>query len=181
MNNIKNIVMGFAIFILTLSVGIYGISTLYGKGPEYNTYCPSVNTFQQCTDANGKWINYSNIENNPKIANGENGYCEYDYMLCQKKYDDANRIYERTVFFIALPLGIIIIAAGALIFGLASVGGGLMFGGVGIILYGVGSFWQYADDWLKFVLSLVGLIIVISLAYYANNKWNSQDNNKKKK
>tara|TARA_Y100000296_G_scaffold87409_1_gene133207 strand:+ start:2800 stop:2970 length:171 start_codon:yes stop_codon:yes gene_type:complete len=48
-----------------------------------------------------------------------------------------------------------------------------MGGGVGIILYGVGAFWRFADDWLKFILSLVGLIAVIVMAYWFNSKnWN---------
>ena len=70
-----------------------------------------------------------------------------------------------------MPLGIIIIAAGALIFGLEAVGAGLMGGGVGVILWGVGGFWQFAQNWLKFVLSLLGLIILIWLAYYFNKKF----------
>jgi len=69
-----------------------------------------------------------------------------------------------------LPLGIIIIAIGALVFGLEFVGAGLMFGGVGIIVYGVGGFWRFAQDWLKFSLSAVGLVILIYLAYLMTKK-----------
>ena len=31
--NIKNLIIGIAIFILTISVGVYGISAIYGKSP----------------------------------------------------------------------------------------------------------------------------------------------------
>jgi membrane protein implicated in regulation of membrane protease activity len=72
------------------------------------------------------------------------------------------------VFFIALPLGIVIIAIGAIVFGLEFVGAGLMFGGVGLIIYGVGGFWRFAQDWLKFTLSAIGLVIVIYLGYRFN-------------
>ena len=183
--NIKNLVLGIAIFILTLSVGIYGISTLYGKGPQYDTYCPSIITEKNCTDFGGVWINNTYIpaagEKAVPVVNS--GYCNYDYNKCSKEYDDAQRIHARKIFFVALPLGIIVIAIGALVFGLVSVGSGIMFGGVGLILYGVGSVWGYADDWLKFVISLIGLIAVIFLAYYANNKWNlfEKKGTKKKK
>jgi len=71
---------------------------------------------------------------------------------------------------ITLPLGIAIIILGTLIFSLESVGAGLMGGGVGLILWGVTGFWEFAEDWLKFLLSLVGLIILIALAYYFNRK-----------
>jgi len=70
----------------------------------------------------------------------------------------------------ALPLDVAIIVIGALMFGLESVGAGLMFGGVGVIVYGVGGFWRFTEDWMKFTMSLVALIIVIWLAYYWNKR-----------
>ena len=69
-----------------------------------------------------------------------------------------------------MPLGILVIVLGAVIFGLEAVGAGLMGGGVGIILYGVGGFWRFADDWLKFSISLLGLIILIWFSYRFNGK-----------
>tara|TARA_Y100000034_G_C6749373_1_gene332976 strand:+ start:263 stop:556 length:294 start_codon:yes stop_codon:yes gene_type:complete len=89
------------------------------------------------------------------------------------EHESAQEKYSKNLFLIALPLGIVIIALGAFVFGLESVGAGLMGGGVGIILYGVGAFWRFADDWLKFILSLIGLVAVIGLAYWFNSKdWN---------
>jgi hypothetical protein len=180
MVNIKNIVIGIAIFILTLSVGIYGIGTLYGDEPQWNDYCPQINTITECIDAGGKWINntYVNPDGSFSIpADGskpipvkEDGYCD-NYEKCNKELEDAQRKYSKKVFLTVLPLGIAIIAAGAIIFGLEAVGSGLMAGGVGIIIFGISRFWRFTEDWLKFVLSLVGLIVVIWLAYYANKKW----------
>ena len=176
MINIKNLVLGIAIFILTMFVGIYGISTLYEKAPEYNNYCPyDLNTAEKCVAEGGQWVNNTQvaIDNRgaPKTVPAEGGYCQYDYSVCQKEFDNAQEKYHRKVFFVAIPLGVVIIALGALVFGLETVGAGLMAGGVGIIIYGVGGYWQYTKDWLKFVISLAGLIAVIWLAYYANKKW----------
>ncbi|MDD1463706.1 hypothetical protein MEO39_27415, partial [Dolichospermum sp. ST_sed2] len=89
-----------------------------------------------------------------------------DYTYCQKQLETAEKPYYKGVFMIAIPLGIIIIALGLLIFHLEAVGLGLMAGGVGIIIYGVGSYWRFTDDVVKFVLSLIGLVAVIVLAYY---------------
>ena len=36
---------------------------------------------------------------------------------------------------------------------------------------GTDGFWRFADDWLKFLLSLVGLVVLIWLAYYFNKKF----------
>ena len=78
--------------------------------------------------------------------------------------------YAKSVFLIAVPIGILIIILGALMFGLDFVGAGLMGGGVGVILYGVGGFWQFAEDWIKFLLSLVGLVILIWFAYWFDKR-----------
>jgi len=170
MVSIKNFAFGFAIFLLTMFVGIYGINTFYGKGPSYEDFCPMyLGNETSCVNAGGTWMGSGTevFEGKPTPVGN---YCNYDYTSCQKRADDASEKYWRIVFFITLPLGILIIAIGALVFGLEFVGAGLMFGGVGIIIYGVGGFWRFAQDWLKFTLSAIGLIIVIYLGYWFNRK-----------
>ena len=49
-----------------------------------------------------------------------------------------------------------------------------MGGGVGVILWGVGNFWEFADNLLKFILSLAGLIVVIYFAYYFNRRFDKK-------
>lgn len=167
--NIKNIIIGIAIFILTISVGIYGILSIYGKAPQYEKYCPQINNQTECEDLGGKWIVYPEDAASPKPIPRESGYCDI-YSVCNPRLEEAQEKYNRNVFLIALPLGIILIIIGALI-GLVNVGGGLMAGGIGIIIYGVIGFWRFADDFIKFIISLVSLLIVIGLAYYINRKW----------
>ena len=66
-----------------------------------------------------------------------------------------------------------IITLGAFFFSLEAVGAGLMGGGIGTLIYGVGGYWRFAGDFLRFSLSLVGLVALISLAYWFNSKdWN---------
>jgi len=43
-------------------------------------------------------------------------------------------------------------------------------GGAGTLVYGAGGYWRYADNWLKFVLSLVGLVALIIFAYWFNKE-----------
>ena len=169
--HIKNIIIAIGIIILTISVGIYGIHTFY-HAPEYSDYCADqeenwyINNSVQCEAVEGKWSNYVG----PKTAGNPIGYCDTAYT-CRTQYEDDREDYSRIVFLIALPLGIIIIAVGALVFGLEAVGAGLMAGGVGIILWGVAGFWSFAEDWIKFILSLVALAALIWLAYYFNKKF----------
>ncbi len=168
--NVKNLIFGIAIFLLTLSVGIYGINTFYGSSPKWEDYCQQITNEQECISSGGIWVNYTNEMIKPVGGPIENGYCD-NYRTCQPKYDEARKDYSRKIFFIALPFGIVTIGIGAIAFGLISVGGGIMAGGVGIIIYGVMRYWEFADDWLKFVLSLLGLVIVIVLSYHVNKKW----------
>jgi hypothetical protein len=178
---IKNFAIGIAIIILTISVVVYGVNTFY-KQPEYNDFCPDVRTTQyidnevDCIANEGMWFE----DGIPRIDNGKNvtGYCDRDYY-CRQDYEDARESYSRNLFLIALPLGIAIIAFGALVFGLEAVGAGLMGGGIGVILWGVGGFWQFAQDWLKFLLSLIGLIVLIWLAYFLNKKFDKKGKRKK--
>ena len=181
--DLKNFFIGVAIFILTVSVGIYGINTFYGPEPKYENYCPSIITKEQCINVSGIWINNTAIYDKapPMPGNAvpvDSGYCNYDYNRCQKTYNDARESYSKGVFFIALPLGIIVLAIGSIVFGIATVGGGLTAGGVGILIFGVVQFWEFAQDYIKFGLSLLGLIILIWLAYYINKKFSKPEKKK---
>jgi len=174
----RNLILGIAIFILTIFVGVYGINTFYGKAPQYNDYCPNVipQTQAECLKANGTWTDYNSqipAEKIPASATAPTGYCD-TYTYCQKQLEAAEKPYYKGIFIIAVPLGIVIIALGLLIFGLEAVALGLMTGGVSIIIYGAGSYWRFADDVVKFVLSLIGLVVIILLTYYFNQrlKWN---------
>tara|TARA_Y100000310_G_scaffold330362_1_gene401863 strand:+ start:3563 stop:4102 length:540 start_codon:yes stop_codon:yes gene_type:complete len=173
--SLKNIVLGIAIIILTISVAVYGINIFYDK-PEYKDFCGEfktaevIDTKERCEVIGGQW----NEDGIPRKIEGTDvtGFCDRDYT-CRMELESAQQKYSRNIFLFSLPLGIIVIAMGAFVFGLESVGAGLMGGGVGIILYGVGAFWRFADEWLKFVLSLIGLIAVIYLSYWFNSKnWN---------
>lgn len=199
--NIKNLIIGIAIFILTISVAVYGVNSFY-KSPDYDDFCSegymridkSLNESEICPAV---CVEMWQIEQGECVFNecgsgcGADGLKTFEKLSqceialqgeqCWEVYDRENENYSKNLFFIALPLGILVIALGAIVFGLEAVGAGLMAGGVGIIIWGVTSFWRYADDWLKFVLSLIGLIVVIYIAYYFNNKLNKKFNIFKKK
>ncbi len=171
--NLKNFVMGIAILVLTIFVAIYGIGTFYSE-PNYDDFCGQFKTqeviesSEQCAGVGGSWVAYENGELKPVEINS-NGWCDRDFE-CRQEYETARETYSRNLFLMALPLGIILIAIGIFVFGLETVGAGLGGGGVGIVLWGVGSYWQYGSDLMKFLLSLIGLVIVIGFAYWFNKK-----------
>jgi len=175
MINLKNIIFGIAIFILTMFVGIYGLSTIYGESPKSEDYCP-YNLINQsiCESEGGVWTNntqvFSDSRGEVKAVPVGGDYCQYDYTPCQKEFEAAEKVYFKKIFLTALPLGVVIILGGALIPALESVSAGLMLGGTGMVVYGTGMYWRFTDDWMKFVLSLAGLVILIYAAYWFNKK-----------
>ena len=186
--NIKNIILGIAIIILTIFVTFYGINTIFPK-PEYDDFCanyakpypidrevcpavcvPAYEVVKdKCVyDECGSGCGPDGINTFETLAECEQGL--YD-LKCYERYDDAAKERARKVFFLALPLGILIIAVGAFVFGLEYVGAGLMGGGVGTLIYGSGAYWPYTENWIRFLLSLLGLIILIWFAYFFNRKF----------
>lgn len=181
--SLKNTVMGIAIIILTILVTFYAINTIFPK-PAYSDFCNSsqmsaaVSYTNQsvCEAANGTWNSAIGPRVNPKTE----GYCDL-YLKCGQQYDDVLNARSKKVFFVALPLGIIVIALGALVFGLEAVGAGLMGGGVGTLIYGAGAYWPYTENWIRLVLSFVGLAVIIWLAYFLNNKFHKGKRIRKKR
>lgn len=191
--NMKNLVIGIAILILTISVVVYGVSLIYDS-PEYSDYCSNnlkpaldLNDTQVCPAVCVEMWEIKGTEcvyNDCGSGCGPNGVTSFETKQqceaaltgnCYESYEKAREDYSKNLFLITLPLGIIIIFVGALVFGLETVGAGLMGGGVGVILWGIGSFWRYAGESIKFILSLIGLIVIIWFAYYFN-----KDKSKKK-
>lgn len=164
---IKNTLLGLAIIILTLFVVVYGIHTFYPSS-EYEDYCSPANEFvsseDKCLELGGNWVSYNSLK-----STDVEGYCDQNFY-CNEKYNLAREDYAKNIFFITLPLGIFILLLGGYFFHLTVVGAGIMGGGIGTLLYGVFGYWSYGEDWLKFVLSLIGLILLIWFVYWLNRK-----------
>ncbi len=173
MISVKNIVFGIAIFIVTIIVAITGINAVYHQ-PQYNDYCNEttrqiyVNNSADCEKEGGVWNPSYGVKSVPV---SEVGYCDL-YFKCNSEFETANKIYAKKAFYTAIPLGIIIIILGALVFGLEVVGAGLMAGGVGTIIFGITEYWRYSENWMRFLVSLIGLVALIFVAYWFNKKKN---------
>ncbi|HJZ19301.1 MAG TPA: hypothetical protein VJ208_04295 [Candidatus Nanoarchaeia archaeon] len=193
MINIKNIIFGIAILILTMFVSIYGINTFYEQ-PEYDDFCTNVRYPQPAFDKTAPneiicpavCVEAYEIKNGQCVFNecgsgcGPDGVNSFDTLEqcgivldgknCWELYDNALEKHSRNVFIIAVPLGILILAIGAYFFALEAVGVGLMAGGAGTLIYGSQAYWRFADNWIKFAISLVGLVALIAFAYWFNKE-----------
>jgi len=178
--NLKNVLLAIAIIILTIFVTFYGINTLFPK-PDYEDFCGNVgydipiNDNATCIAEGGRWSYYAGIK---PVETSENGYCDL-YYYCSQEFDNLMKERSKKVFFLALPVGIAIVALGAFFFGLETVGVGLMGGGIGTLIYGSGAYWPYTLNWIRFLISLIGLVILIWLAYYFNKKFGKKKSSKR--
>ena len=185
---IKNIVLGIAIVILTTFVTIYGISIFYPV-PQYEDFCPrdypavKLPSQDVCPEV---CIPLYEIESNECIFNDCGSGCGADnintfetleecqkrlnHLNCYEEYDEARKSRAKNIFYISIPLGILILVIGGFLFHLEAVGAGLMGGGVTTIIYGAGSYWRYGDDLFRFIISLIGLISLIYITYWFNKK-----------
>jgi hypothetical protein len=181
---LKEDLLGIAILIMTIFVTYYGINTIY-PSPDYNNFCKgeiqyqNLSTPANCEAVGGKWN--PNFYAEP-VKTEPIGYCDSEYT-CRQEYETANKIRSKSVFLIALPIGIVIVVLGAFFFGLEAVGAGLMGGGVGTLVYGSGAYWPYTENLFRFLISLVGLVVLIFFAYYFNKKFvkNKFSKNRKRK
>jgi len=193
---IKDVILGIAIIILTILVAIYGINTIFPK-PAYEDYCNSsyitTKPYQDRTVCPQVCIPAYEIVRSQCVYNACGSGCGpdevntfanqtscekalYDFQ-CYERYDAVVKERSKKVFFVALPLGIAVLALGAFFFGLEAVGAGLIDGVIGTLIYGAGAYWPYTQNWLRFILSLVGLVLLIWLAYF----WNKMRKKRKKR
>ncbi|NCN87173.1 hypothetical protein GW932_05035 [archaeon] len=167
MINLKAFIFGVAVFILTLFVTVYGVNSIYSK-PIYEDFCPNsimeVNVMNEsvCFENGGKWTPYQTFK---ACEAGEVcGSCDVDYS-CREAYDLASERYSMNLFLISIPLGILILFFGFYFFKVDFVSVGLMAGGVGTLLRGIGTYWKYSEDWIRFLISLFGLLVILYFSY----------------
>jgi len=56
-----------------------------------------------------------------------------------------------------------------------------MFGSLMFIIYGTGRYWDYMDDFMRFIIVGIALGILIYVAYWTNKRMNSKKTDKNKK
>ena len=80
------------------------------------------------------------------------------------KYRNAQKVYQRNLFFVSVPVGIISIILGSVIL-IQAVGTGLMFGGIFTLIYGYCWYWSELQDWMRFLSLLAAFAVLIFIGY----------------
>ncbi len=86
--------------------------------------------------------------------------CDY----CQKDFDQANGLYNRNVFFMLAPLGLIIVIIGIYL-SVEYIGAGLMFGGLATMFYATVRYFSDMSKLLRALVLLVELLVIIYIGY----------------
>ena len=150
----------------------YALSLIY-KSPDYLTFCPNsqvvkqVATQEECVSIGGQWDANSTVvsveKGNLATPAQPAGYCNQNYT-CQKKFDEASRIYNRNVFIALVILGAVSLIVGVLLSANVVVSSGLAYGGVlSFIIASIG-YWSSADDLIKVVILAIALALLIYIA-----------------
>jgi len=157
---IKEILLGLIIAVVFLMFCVFGTKLIYDT-PKYEDYC-----------------DYNTInEKNDTVLQADM------YKECSENYDLANKDYSKNMFILSLVFGILVIIICTIFIEISSISGGLMFGSLMFIVYGTGRYWNYMDDFMRFIILGISLGILIYAAYWVNKKTNKKNgiNSKNKK
>ncbi len=178
--NVKEFLMSLAIAIMAaLFIGLF-FDAVYSS-PEYEDFCgldgprafkdrfevPS-ETCENVYFVFEEEINKCNLEEgSPIFEYNEEGcqvYSDCDY--CSKEYSNAQEEYNRNLFFIISPIGILLILVG-LFYSFEVAASGFMFGGILLLIYSTA---RYFSDMSKFMRVFVVFIELVLLLWIAKKK-----------
>jgi uncharacterized membrane protein YhaH (DUF805 family) len=164
-----------AIFIL-LNV-FFNVSVgLFLDEPKYENFCKNsypdktINNVETCSQFNGEWQNYAVPFVNPD-GTTVSGYCDV-YTKCQNEMNQATESYELKVFVILIVLGIITFLVSLFLKTNALVGTALSLAAVLNFIIASIRYWSSANEWLRFLILLIALVILIYIAIkkFSDNK-----------
>ena len=87
-----------------------------------------------------------------------------EYQKKDAEYKAAEKVFEKHLFAVAVPLGLITIIVGAFL-GVQAIGTGLMFGGIFSVSDGYFNYWSELSPQLKFSSLLAAFIVLLVVGY----------------
>jgi len=142
----KKFALGFGIAIILPMLVHYGVST-FSPSPKwqdrYNTY-----SYQK----------YQNATPEEKIK------LDQERDAATKRWQEKEKIFQRHLFMVAVPIGLAAIIIGAVSI-IQAIGTGLMFGGIFTLVDGYCWYWSELQDWMRFLSLLVAFIVLVFIGY----------------
>ena len=142
----KKFALGFGIAIILPMMIHYGVST-FSSQPKWRDY---------------QVKNYYERHRNASPEEKRQLEAEKERLDNQRKKEE-NR-FQKHLFFVAVPLGILAIILGAFL-PIQAIGTGLMFGGIFSVCEGYISYWSALNDSLRFLSLLFAFVVLIVVGY----------------
>jgi len=142
----KKFALGFGIAIILPMLVHYGVST----------FCPR----PQWRDYYGSGY-YQRIQN---ASPEQKAKLEQERKKQDDKYRNAQKCFQRNLFFVAVPVGIISIILGSITL-VQAIGTGLMFGGIFTLVDGYCWYWSELQDGMRFLSLLAAFVVLIYIGY----------------
>ena len=141
----KKFGFGFGIAIILPMLVHYGVSTFTPK-PKWDAYYDSSYlNYQKATE--------EQIKEHQRVE-----------RIRQDDYRKQQKVFERHLFFTAVPVGLLAIIVGSLL-AIQAVGAGLIFGGIFTLIDGYCWYWTELEDWMRFLSLLVAFIVLVYMGY----------------
>ena len=142
----KKFALGFGIAIILPMLVHYGVST-FSPAPKwedrYETY-----SYQK----------YQNATPEEKVR------LDKERDAVTKRWHEKEKIFQKHLFFVAVPIGLAAIIIGAVSL-IQAIGTGLMFGGIFTLVDGYCWYWSELQDWMRFLSLLAAFIVLVFIGY----------------
>lgn len=126
--------------------------------PKIGTTCPAYDSFpdvQKCYNEKGNPIPKYDARNCQVFDR-----CDY----CQRDFDKVNQIYNRNLFFILAPIGLVIVIFG-IYMTIEYMGASLMFAGLLTMFYATVRYFTDMSKMLRALVILAELLVIMWIAY----------------
>ena len=144
----KKFALGFGLAVVFPVMIHYGVSTFVPQ-PKWQDYL-SLRTYD-----------YQRYQ---AASAEEKARLDAEHKQLENKRKAAEKRFQRTLFVIAVPLGLAALVFGAL-GSIKAVGTGLMFGGIFSIMDGYFNYWsELADSW-RFISMLLAFFVLMFIGY----------------
>lgn len=171
-NKVKKWLLAIGIAIIFTMFVAYGITTFYQQ-PQYEDFCGRddkvINwTQEECVKQGGQWTVYP-VEKyayegpTPVSVAGVSGYCDADFT-CRKEMEEAMKKFEDRAFIITVIAGFIGLVLGVLMSN-GTISAGFLLGGLFNLFFATVRYWGRFQNWSKFIILGVVLIVLVWIAY----------------
>lgn len=178
LQTIKSLALAIGILIVLNLFFNIGVRTFYPP-LKFETFCPEelqhkYENQAACEEVGGKWIEQVYGEKyveqsaplpvSMPVDRNFQSYCD-PFHTCNKTYNTAHEVYERNVFIVLVIAGFIALGIGLQMNAVLAISSGFVWGGVLSLLIGTIRYWSGMQDYLRFVILGIVLVVLIFLGY----------------